>query len=373
MKQTGRIVLCVLCGLLILVAPFLISSPNLLSEVKWELMDQLNTEEGEELDLGRLLFPSARAEGDSGEDLIEEIVEEGDSDLGPALYELPVDFSVPPLPKEENYSENGYEDATIRVRMEDREEDGVIWHLAFVQIASPTQLRTATAISADLNELYASGDQSAVEKQLKKVLTSSKVSSVSGMARNNHAVVAINGDNFVDKPEKTTFEYRMGQKIRSKTNKTKDMLIIDENGDFHLILAQEKKAQTAALEAVAAEHDIVNAYTFGPALVIDGEECQVSSEYGYNPNGREPRAALGQIGRLSYVLAIAEGRGSSSGVTQQELAHFMAELECRQAFNLDGGNSAEMVFNGVKYKGMPGGDERGLSDILYFATAVPEE
>ena len=50
----------------------------------------------------------------------------------------------------------------------------------------------------------------------------------------------------------------------------------------------------------------------------------------------------------------------------------MAELGCQQAYNLDGGNSAEMVFGDQIFKGMPGGDERSLSDIIYFATAVPE-
>jgi len=355
MSQTGRIILCVLCGLLILSAPFLFSSPVMLGEVKMELMEEAEDEDSVELDFSRLLFPSARAEEEvpaADEDLIVETADDDGSSLGPAVWNLPLDFSVPPAPKAENFTEDRYEDETIRVRMEHREEDGVIWHLAFVQIASPTQLRTATA---------------------SEKLTSSRTASVSGMARINNAVVAINGDNYIDKPEKTTFEYRMTQKIRSKTNKTKDMLIIDENGDFHLVLASPKAEQTAALKAVADEHTIVNAYTFGPALVIDGEEQQINKEYGYNPNGKEPRAALGQTGPLSYVLAIAEGRGASSGVTHQALAHFMADLGCIQAFNLDGGNSAEMVFNDQIYKGMPGGDERGLSDILYFATAVPEE
>lgn len=350
MKQPVKIVLWVLCAVLILSAPFLISSPALLGEVKWDLMDGMDEDDGAELDFGRLFFSGAMAEG-ADETLVEEITEEAPSAFGEAVYNLPLDFTVPPAPKAENFTEDSYEDETIRVRMEDREADGVIWHLAFVEIASPTQLRTATAGK----------------------LTSSKVASVSALARNNHAVVAINGDNFVDKPEKTTFEYRMTQKIRSKTNKTKDMLIIDENGDFHLVLALPKKEQTARLEAIAGEHTIVNAFTFGPALVIDGEEQQINKEYGYNPNGKEPRAALGQMGSLRYVLAIAEGRGESSGVSQQELAHFMAELGCVQAFNLDGGNSAEMVFGEKMYKGMPGGDERGLSDIIYFATAVPEE
>ena len=51
----------------------------------------------------------------------------------------------------------------------------------------------------------------------------------------------------------------------------------------------------------------------------------------------------------------------------------MYGLGCAQAFNLDGGNSAEMAFGEKVIKGQPGGAERGLSDIIYFATAVPEE
>ena len=377
MNRTGRILLWVLCALMILSAPVVFSSPSLLSEVKWELMDQAGGEGEEiELDLGRMLFSRAFAEDATAEEaedgLIEEVIAENDSDLGPAVYELPLDFTVPPAPKAENFSEDGYRDESIHVQIERREEEGVIWHLAFVQVASPSQLRTATALSDTMSEYYAEGDAEATEKQLKKVLTSTKTNTVSALAKKNNAVVALNGDNYVDKPKKTSFEYRMGSKIRSSTNKNKDMLIIDENGDFHLILAADAKTQGTALEAVAAEHHIVNALTFGPALVIDGVEQEIRKDYEYNPNRNEPRAAIGQMGHLSYVMAIAEGRGASSGVTQQQLAHFLAELGCRQAFNLDGGNSAEMVFNGQNFKGQAG-KERGLSDIIYFATAIPED
>lgn len=382
MNRTGRIVLYVLCALGMLAAPFLFSSPKLLSEVKWEITELQETEgegtgnDGElELDFGRLLFSDARAEepGETDDDLMEETFEEPVSPLGTAVYELSLDFSVPPAPKAENYTENGYEDQTIRVRLEDREEDGVIWHIAFVEIASPTQLRTATRKSIELNDMYGSASEKELEKKLKSVLMSEQTGSVSGMASQYHAVVAINGDNFQSETAKKTFEYRMTYKVRSKTNQTKDMLIIDENGDFHLVTAQKSDAQSKALAAVAAEHRIVNAMTFGPALVIDGTEQEISKNYGFNPNRPEPRAAIGQTGTLSYVLAVAEGRGASSGVNFQQLAHFMHGLGCRQAFNLDGGNSAEMVFGDRKYKGMPGGDERGLNDIIYFATAVPEE
>lgn len=358
MKQPVRIVLWVLCAVMILSAPLVFSSPNLLSEVKWDLMGGTEDDEEEEDDdsdleegLLRLFLSTARAEE---EDLI--IEESEDGPFGEVIYELPVDFSVAPAPNPDGYTEDGYEDETIRVTMEDREEDGVIWHLAFVQIASPTQLRTATAVPGKL--------------------TSNKVATVSAMAKYNHAIVALNGDNFVDKPEKTTFEYRMGEKVRNKGNRTKDVLIIDRNGDFHFVLADSSRSRdehTSRTRKAAEEWGMVQAFTFGPALVIDGEVQKVDSEYGYNPNGKEPRAAIGQTGKLSYVLAIAEGRGESSGVTQQQLADYLGQLGCTQAFNLDGGNSAEMVFGEKTYKGMPGGAERPLSDIIYFATAVPEQ
>ncbi len=350
MKQPVRILLWVLCAALILVSPFVFSSPNLLSEVKWELMDgqEEDGDSDEEARLWELFLGSAKAE-----DL--EVVTTEDGPLGEAVYTLPVDFTPAPAPNPANFTENGYEDETIRVKMEDREEDGVIWHLAFIEIASPTQLRTATAAPGKL--------------------TSTKTVHVSDMAKYNNAVLALNGDNFVDKPEKTTFEYRMGEKIRNKGNRTKDVLIIDENGDFHFVLADKnhsKDEHTALVRESAEKWKMVQAFTFGPALVQDGEVLTISEDYGYNPGGKEPRTAIGQTGTLSYVCAIAEGRGESAGVTQQQLAEFMASIGCRQAFNLDGGNSAEMVFGETIYKGMPGGAERSLSDIIYFATAVPE-
>ena len=119
---------------------------------------------------------------------------------------------------------------------------------------------------------------------------------------------------------------------------------------------------------------LVNAFTFGPALVKDGELLAIDDNYGYNPHGREPRAAIGQTGPLSYVMVVvsAKDRSGNSGLSQKALGELMYDLGCVQAFNLDGGNSAEMCFGETIIKGMPGGSERGLSDIIYFATGVPE-
>ena len=314
----------------------------MLNDIKMELMN----DDEEEIDFGRLLFGSAMAE----DELEEETLEEGEFASHPE-WALPLDFTPGCEPKADQYTENGYEDESIRVKTEHQEmDDGTKIHIAYIQIADPSQIRTGVVNPEKLG--------------------SSKTASVSALAKKYNAVIAINGDNYVDKPEKTTFEYRMTNKIRSKTNRTKDILVIDDQGDFHLF-PKSQGIKEFPNELKKMDRKLVNAFTFGPALVIDGELMEIDENYGYNPHGREPRAAIGQMGPLSYVLVIVEAkdRSGSSGFSQTKLGEFMHELGCKQAFNLDGGNSAEMVFGDQIIKGMPGGDERGLSDIIYFASA----
>lgn len=339
MNKPLRIIAALLCAALVLAMPFFLSSPAMLGEVKWQLL-----EDAAEAGALSFLLPAARAE-EAGTDE----AQTGDNFPG---YTLPIDFTPGYVPNQSGYTEAGYEDDSIRVQMETRQEDGVIWRIAWVEVASPTQLRTATAGK----------------------LTSSNTARVKSMAVKNNAVVALNGDYFADNPTKTSFEYRMGQKVREKTNKLKDILIIDENGDFHTFIQSQglSKQSPAATWEEETGHQIIQAFTFGPALVQGGTVLTISKDYGYNPGGREPRSAIGQTGALSYVLVVAEGRGESRGVTQQELAEFMGGLGCLEAYNLDGGGTAAMVYQGEYYNTLAG-SERAVSDIIYFATAVNPE
>ena len=345
MKTRVRILLALVCLALVLALPFALSAPNMLNDVKMEMMG-----DGEdEIDFGRLLISSARAEE---EELIEETLDEGEISAHPE-WALPLDFTVPPAPDPERYDGDVYEDDSISVRLEHQEmDDGTQIHIARIRISDASQLRTAVGNPEKLG--------------------STRGKTVGALARENHAVIAMNGDNYTDKPEKTTFEYRMTQKIRSKANRTKDILIIDDQGDFHLFV-QSEGIKEFPEELKRTGRKLVNAFTFGPAMVKDGQLLTLDDNYGYNPHGREPRAAIGQTGPLSYVMVIvsAKDRSGSSGFSQGKLAELMYSLGCEQAFNLDGGNSAEMVFGDQVIKGMPGGDERTLSDIIYFATAMP--
>jgi len=377
MKLPIRILTVLLCAAIILFMPFALSSPQILDNEKARLMqddaeeDGMEDEDSEEIDFGRLLFPSAYAEGgnsqETDEDVIVETYVEGELHINPE-WKLPLDFSVPPLPNPDKYTENGYEDQSIRVAMETRDINGITVHIAFVRIADASQLRTAVAGTAQNN---------------KTVL-------FKALARDTRAIVAINGDRYTSDAKKTTFEYRMTEKIRSKTNNLKDILIIDDLGDFHLFIKSQglhKDDKPYFVNVMKEEgRQVVNAFTFGPALVKDGELLTVDEHYGYNPHGREPRSAIGQTGPLSYVMVLVEGRTSGNdkaGISQQGLAQIMYDLGCVQAYNLDGGNTSEMIFCGpadeygklttrLYFEGDQVAGDRQQKDIIYFATAVPE-
>ena len=329
MKLSVRILLSLLCAALVLTAPFILSSPTMLEDARWEIIDILDAEES---GWTGIFFPSAYAE-------------EAESD-----YALPVDTTPGMKPNPELFTENGYEDDSIRVQMETREgENGVIWRIAWVEIASPSQLRTA----------YKG-----------KTVRSDNTGLISDWGAKYNAVIAMNGDNYAQDKAKHSFVVRMGEVRQKKLNKQKDILIIDENGDFHTFI----KSQGADTFEKDTGHTIVNAFMFGPALVQNGEILKTDANYSFNPNGRQPRSAIGQLDRLNYVMVIADNPTGSDekGVTHQELADFMKELGCVEAYNLDGGNSAIMLYQGKMYNNKAG-RERDVTDMIYFATAVPPE
>ena len=120
-----------------------------------------------------------------------------------------------------------------------------------------------------------------------------------------------------------------------------------------------------------------NTLSFGPALLNDGEivdgieDVEVDTNFGnHSIQGEQPRTGIGMIDENHFVLVVVDGRspGYSDGVTMTEFAAIFAELGATEAYNLDGGGSATMYFNGELVNNPLGeGDERGTSDILYIA------
>ena len=274
-----------------------------------------------------------------------------------AVSPLPFDFSAGHVANPDHFTDSTYEDASLSVQMERVWVGDAHFNVARVKIADASQLRTALAAP----------------------FGQKKTNKISTIARNNNAVLAIGGDYFGN--EEGGYVVRMTETYRKKPLKSRDMLITDMNGDFHII----KNSDAEQLKAlVQGETPIVNVFNFGPALIIDGELQQMPDKYNYNIRGLEPRCAIGQVGPLEYVLVVVDGgkdrpvtitaedgtKKKSTGCTVETLAQFMADQGCQQAYNLDGGNSALMVFHGENYSQKSFSAERSVSDIIYFATAI---
>jgi exopolysaccharide biosynthesis protein len=118
-----------------------------------------------------------------------------------------------------------------------------------------------------------------------------------------------------------------------------------------------------------AANGALQSFSFGPALVDDGKLTE--RVYNVQPI-KNPRTAFGQAGPLHYVFVVVDGRtNASKGVTVLELANILLESGCYVAYNLDGGGSSCMWFNGAIVNTPSDGSkvgERSISDIIFIPT-----
>lgn len=125
------------------------------------------------------------------------------------------------------------------------------------------------------------------------------------------------------------------------------------------------------------EDGVIDTLSFGPALLDDGEvisgieNVEVDTNFGnHSIQGNQPRTGIGIIDKNHFIFVVVDGRseGYSKGITLTEFAEIFKELGCKTAYNIDGGGSSEMYFNGSIINNPLGkGGERGTSDILYIA------
>lgn len=188
----------------------------------------------------------------------------------------------------------------------------------------------------------------------------------SAIAEDNGAVFAINGDYYGFRD--TGIVIRNGVIYRDAAARTGLAFYLDGHVEVY------DETATTAQELLDA--GVWNTLSFGPALVeggavVDGiESVEVDTNFGnHSIQGEQPRTAVGVIDDNHLVFVVVDGRspGYSAGVTLTGLADIMVGLGATTAYNLDGGGSSTMYFNGALVNDPLGkGTERGTSDILYI-------
>ena len=265
--------------------------------------------------------------------------------------------AAPYQPQAAFLSEDGlsYHDPSLDVESEVIRRFDTNITVVHVRIQDPTQLRTGLAA---------------------KKYPSQVTRKVPVMAEESNAVFAVNGDYFSFRSKGVV--KRNGHMLRNSPDPAYDTLMIDSSGDFHILHPTRK----ATWEPYQDDESIIHAFSFGPYLVMDGVKREdfpdPFKEISIDATRGHVRVCIGQTGPLEYVVFSCEARDAdhkdSKGLDIMQAADVAYELGCINAYNLDGGNSACLWLAG-KQLNTPwknGSKTRPVSDIIYFATLVPD-
>ena len=240
-------------------------------------------------------------------------------------------------------TDNSYQDENIQIKLTETRVNDTNVYIADVQVSDASYLKTAFAQSTFGRNIKATTSETAEE---------------------NNAILAINGDYYGFR--NYGYVLRNGELYRSNGNGSED-LVIDADGGFSIINEDEVSAESLL------EDGAQQVLSFGPALIEDGQiSVTANSEVAQSTNSN-PRTAIGVISPLHYVFVVSDGRNDESeGLTLLELAQVLQDQGCTTAYNLDGGGSSTMVFNGQVVNNPSGGrgghgsSERSVSDIIFI-------
>ncbi len=248
--------------------------------------------------------------------------------------------SSEPVVTSSSYSGNGVSIVISTVRVSDSTV-----YVADVQLSSASSLETALA---------------------QDTFGSNITETTSAMAAENDAILAINGDYYG--ANKSGYVIKNGVLYRDTIRQGDDTedLVIYADGSFAII----DETGVSAQELI--DSGVVQLFAFGPALIENGEIQVSSSDEVSRAKSSNPRTAIGILDDLHYIIVVADGRTSeSAGLSLLELAQLMDSYGCEIAYNLDGGGSSTMVFNGTVINNPTTNgnkiSERAVSDIVYIS------
>lgn len=235
-----------------------------------------------------------------------------------------------------------YHDDQIDIVLTTMRVENTTVYVADVQIADISLLKTALAGNTYARNL---------------------TETTSVQAANTGAILAINGDYYG--AQERGYVLRNGVLYRASAQSGTDALVIGADGNFRIINEGETSADTLVREGAW------QVLTFGPVLINGGQVTVSSSDEVGRAMTSNPRTAIGQISEGHYLLVVSDGRTKeSTGLSLRQLAELMQSLGAQIAYNLDGGGSSTMVFQGrvVNNPTTNGRSirERSVSDIVYI-------
>lgn len=241
-------------------------------------------------------------------------------------------------------TDSSYKDDNISINLTETTVNNTQVYVADITVSSSEYLKTAFAQNAFGTNVTAKTSETAAD---------------------NNAILAVNGDYYG--ANSTGYVIRNGVVYRDtvREDSSNGDLAIYKDGSFKIIYEDQISADQLVKDGV------VNLLAFGPALVENGEIAVGTNEEVGQAMASNPRTAIGIIDENNYIIVVSDGRTSESkGLSLYQMAEVMKSYGVKTAYNLDGGGSSTLYFNGqVINKPTTGGNrisERAVSDIVYI-------
>ena len=239
---------------------------------------------------------------------------------------------------------SSYKDENISINLTETTVNNTQVYVADITVSSSDYLKTAFAQNSFGTNVTAKTSVTAAE---------------------NDAILAVNGDYYG--ANSSGYVIRNGVVYRDtvRENSNNGDLAIYKDGSFKIIYEDQISAEQLVKDGV------INLLAFGPALVENGEIVVGKNQEVGQAMASNPRTAIGIIDENHYIIVVSDGRTSESeGLSLYQLAEVMKSYGAKTAYNLDGGGSSTLYFNGqVINKPTTGGNkisERAVSDIVYI-------
>lgn len=235
-----------------------------------------------------------------------------------------------------------YVSNTLSVKIDKKHQYDSVYWVAKIKTKNPKQLRSAMSYGT-----YGGARQ----------LTSEAV-------RSNGGIIGVNG---------SAFSYSTG-KPSPLGMCIKDGVIYGNYATSYSVMAVKKDGTIFTPPLGLWGEDLVrmgvkDTYNFGPILINNGQAQPIDMQNFPLTSYKYARTVVGMVRPNEYVLLVADA--DRNGVYSKGLNHYemIAELQrmgCRYAYNLDGGGSVTLYYDGRVLNRPSDGPERPCADFLYF-------
>ena len=192
------------------------------------------------------------------------------------------------------------------------------------------------------------------------------------LSRQSNAVLALGGDLYHHDRACGIMVYE--REIYRFEPSTSDTCYITTDGDM-LFSYRNQFTDISQAQQFIEDNDVLFSICFGPVLIDDGKDVTPQYYTWGEVNDFYARSALGMLGDKHYLSMNINCKqpGYYFLATLRQAANAMIEKGCIKAYALDGGQTAATIINNQLINPVQFGWERTTSDIIYFATAVPNE